>query len=61
MPLPGAGDSAGSICVPSCHSLNDVIVMRSAPAAIAARHIESYVRPLRRGFTRASPVARCAS
>ena len=29
-------DAAGSICVPSCHSLNDVIVTRSAPARIAA-------------------------
>ena len=37
----GRGGAAGSICVPSCHSLYDVIVTRSACAAIAARHIAS--------------------
>jgi hypothetical protein len=54
-------DDAGSICVPSCHSLYDVIVMRSARAWIAIFHIESYVAPLRRGFTTGSPLPRRAS
>lgn len=38
-----------------------MIVIRSAPASIAAAHIESYVTPSRRGRRRASPVARSAS
>ena len=38
-------EAAGSICVPSCHSLNDVIVIASASLAIAARHMASYVAP----------------
>jgi hypothetical protein len=35
------GGEAGSTCVPSCHSLKDVIVIASASARIAACHIES--------------------
>jgi hypothetical protein len=39
--LRGSGVIAGSICVPSCHSLKDVIVTSSAPLASAACHIAS--------------------
>jgi hypothetical protein len=38
-----------------------VIVTMSASAAIAERHMQSYVTPLLRGFTRMSPAAARAS
>ena len=47
---------AGSICVPSCHSLNVVTLIHSEPAEIAACHMASYRAPFSRS-TNSCPVA----